>query len=1211
MKEGETGLIKKIPQNINKLLKNIYEKNSQNLGILFETAKISLKNDKDISNFIDLLKSKEFLNYLKISRNYGKRRFSLTTEKIMNELIKEKNIQCIKNICLIFSDPIYIKAFRKFFQPKKLDFDLYDLFETNVIELAKKDLNSAKLYCELLINFDFLRQLKQLYSSHSYSFFHFCSDFLLQTIKKENEVKILENFISIVLLENFQSLIQKIESKKYPLKEVYQKILTSVLTISYSKAVSGEKFIKLLNFVLDYDEGLDFIYSFINIFNKIIFNDENLELFFNVLKKFPIKKSSIDSFIWKFLLGINEEKFFIECLKFLDSDEFSSFYYFFINNKEIDLFEYLLRHLFIALSKAIENFEPGFYPIVIKEIINTRLIDKIYFFKKRFYFFSYFESKNRSSLLKNLILRAIFYEYVLLNQGKYYTKKYKIKLTEFFTDFQKIFSTFLDNKVDLFSKEKKENKYDELIKIMRSFLWLPVMNRFSEFKFHIKELISISLGLDLDDFIIPEILKVPKENFLEYYAAIKRKVRENPDNTKLILEAIKSDFWCRVYFDQVFQYIYEVLLPVVGAISIVSNFENLAYTNGKSIFLPSYISDFYDDPSDLKNNRNVTIFVGLSLHEAGHLFGGTFKFNYTKIINSVKYPKLLKNIFNLIEDFRVEAYIKKIKIHSQASEILNSINIFYIRKILEEKKSILTTLFYYIMSNVEKIYNYIISYNKQIEDNFKSVLKLEILPGFKNLEEFANYAIDVINKMKINNPLAGFKVALKLYNILENMEISEADEFVSSEANFKGENYGEKMEEKDKNHEKSNEKLSQKEVLSKEELEELYDLFDRFPDKFKEIYGIPKELDNKNKFRNPFIEKVLDHNFNENSNFERLEPDYDRIGTFDKARKTKVEELLAKKQIEKFKEKDKKKNETKKQEEIPKKKDKVLKGNKRILTLNMETNTLSSITLCTEYEVKTIDYNFIKESQQRYGYIIKKIYELLKDKIEFLRSTTYENSYIEGDIDIERLIELLVDKKNRNNYEFLEYPLENKYSFNIIIGLDISGSTISYANKEMRIVDVEKHFAYIFSKVMKMLTDKVEVYAFNSLTSTTVFHANPIEALSSFKPDFNNRDGDFIRYITLKLKESNEEIKYFLLISDGKPNSYNYEGKYALDDTLLAIRECRKNEIKFIYFNIDSHLEKYFFDFQREATYAEHFSNPIDLIKIIPNLVERLVDDII
>ncbi len=109
--------------------------------------------------------------------------------------------------------------------------------------------------------------------------------------------------------------------------------------------------------------------------------------------------------------------------------------------------------------------------------------------------------------------------------------------------------------------------------------------------------------------------------------------------------------------------------------------------------------------------------------------------------------------------------------------------------------------------------------------------------------------------------------------------------------------------------------------------------------------------------------------------------------------------------------------------------------------------------------------------------------------------------------------------------------------------------------------------------------------------------------MSSFEASLANRDGDFIRYITSILQNSNEEMKYFFLISDGKPNSPNYEGKYALDDTLLAIRECRKKGIKFIYFNIDSSLREYFFDFKSEATYAEHFSSPIELIKIIPSLV--------
>ena len=65
----------------------------------------------------------------------------------------------------------------------------------------------------------------------------------------------------------------------------------------------------------------------------------------------------------------------------------------------------------------------------------------------------------------------------------------------------------------------------------------------------------------------------------------------------------------------------------------------------------------------------------------------------------------------------------------------------------------------------------------------------------------------------------------------------------------------------------------------------------------------------------------------------------------------------------------------------------------------------------------------------------------------------------------------------------------------------------------MRIIDIEKHFALIFAKALQQLTNEVDIFAFSSVTSTNVYHAQPLEAVSSFVPNGANRDGDFIRCI--------------------------------------------------------------------------------------------------
>ncbi len=130
--------------------------------------------------------------------------------------------------------------------------------------------------------------------------------------------------------------------------------------------------------------------------------------------------------------------------------------------------------------------------------------------------------------------------------------------------------------------------------------------------------------------------------------------------------------------------------------------------------------------------------------------------------------------------------------------------------------------------------------------------------------------------------------------------------------------------------------------------------------------------------------------------------------------------------------------------------------------------------------------------------------------------------------------------------------------------------------------------------------------AFNSINSTNVYRSASVDAVSSFVSDFANRDGDFIRYVKHLFEQMNEELKYFFLISDGQPEAPNYTGKAALDDTLIAMREVVNSGIRLIYFNIDRTRREYFEVFKREATYAEHFTNPTQILHVIPEIVKKV-----
>ena len=61
-----------------------------------------------------------------------------------------------------------------------------------------------------------------------------------------------------------------------------------------------------------------------------------------------------------------------------------------------------------------------------------------------------------------------------------------------------------------------------------------------------------------------------------------------------------------------------------------------------------------------------------------------------------------------------------------------------------------------------------------------------------------------------------------------------------------------------------------------------------------------------------------------------------------------------------------------------------------------------------------------------------------------------------------------------------------------------------------------------------------------------------------------NRDGLALRYCVNKLKYRDEQNKLMIILSDGKPNSHNYNGVTAYNDLKQIKNECKKNNIVLI-----------------------------------------------
>lgn len=1199
-------LKKRLSQENLTAIKNVYRHNPRNMPVLFKALEEVVLDAYDLEKLEILIASDEFIRYLRRSRNFSSIRFAGTVEKIGKKCVKATNVNSVVAILKILLTKEYKDAMRLYFKAP-VDYELYDLFESEVFKLAEQNQDMALDYLKLSNEY-ILKDIKAFYARiapRTFSYFISRVSALLLNGKLFDDAL----FISRLLIEkNIRFYVFCFEREKYFNEDGFHVFFPGMFRIIFQnrqeKVLLLMQYLKinrifLLPYIKNREERLKFIQRSLHIITNL--EEKDKEAYLEFIKIYQYNR--ISRLLWKTLFDAVEPGKLSRYINFFVSKGFVKFYQYYAYNSHILTF--LLKHVLICVTgAALEGFPDSLMPVTLKLFIEQKV--NMRFLKRRSDFAEWLKEKTSSVRIESLFIRMLFYEYIFLFK-KWFKEENGITLTRYMDDIHKTFCITLDEEIKRATQiETRKKLYEQLYILARREIWQPVHKRFPDSTYEITVISGISENLDLDDLFLDEIEKVESEYFRYYYAQIVATVMNHPDDTKLIAESFMHDFWCRVYFDQANIYTTRILLPTIGNYPCYPDYkENLAYTDGKSIYLPSYISLFQDNPENLKNNRNITFYVALTLHETGHIIGGTFKFNITNVIRRLDYPFLYQQIANCFEDYRIEQYLVQIHAHPQAEDIITFMNT---KLCLKPFGAVIPDFLCYISLQAAGTFQDVVKLNPEMAKQKDFLYSLKVNTGrFKNMRNLIEYGIERLKHLEIVNPFSIYMLTNEFYEIMKcwpEEYINEIERKTGPKQGWEGKGGGQE---------------NQHRVLSRQELEELYRQCNTNPQQFYEEHNIPifpetfpagiKSDADKKTDTGPAagMQSVVQDILEKERGL-----DYKAVGTFDLARHTKADKEGAVRQ--------KQQNFVDTIREIftGKKKEKKRKRTvrkKRILSINRDTKTRSIIKECKEYEINKISYNFLNENK-KYQHISKSIYKQLAEIIETRAHEIFEYSSIMGDIDMDRLIECLADPYNRLTTDYLEYSRESKKTLRVIIGLDVSGSTgFSITTGDVlnseTILDIEKHFALIFADALKLLTENIDVYGFNSFTATNIYHAVPLEALTGFVSDNGNRDGDFIRYINYLFSENPEDLNYFFLISDGMPNSVNYEGKYALDDTLIAMRESREQNIRLIYFNIDSELREYFGYFKAEALYAEYFSDPHQLLSVIPELVMSIAREVV
>jgi len=142
--------------------------------------------------------------------------------------------------------------------------------------------------------------------------------------------------------------------------------------------------------------------------------------------------------------------------------------------------------------------------------------------------------------------------------------------------------------------------------------------------------------------------------------------------------------------------------------------------------------------------------------------------------------------------------------------------------------------------------------------------------------------------------------------------------------------------------------------------------------------------------------------------------------------------------------------------------------------------------------------------------------------------------------------------------------------------------------EDRRVLDVEKEALLALAAGLDACGDEHAILAFTSRRRESVWvrtvkgYDEPLDArvarrILALRPGHYTRMGAAVRHAARGLAERPRGHRLLLLLTDGKPNdSDHYEGRYAVEDTRMAIREARRAGTRVFGITVDREARDYF-----------------------------------
>ncbi len=182
---------------------------------------------------------------------------------------------------------------------------------------------------------------------------------------------------------------------------------------------------------------------------------------------------------------------------------------------------------------------------------------------------------------------------------------------------------------------------------------------------------------------------------------------------------------------------------------------------------------------------------------------------------------------------------------------------------------------------------------------------------------------------------------------------------------------------------------------------------------------------------------------------------------------------------------------------------------------------------------------------------------------------------------------------------------------------DLSLSTDAWISDSHRVIDVVRDSLLLFGEALAATGDRFAMYGFSSLKRSLVrFHEiktfedrfdNAVRGrIAAIKPGYYTRLGAALRRATMLLGSQPARLRPLIIISDGKPHDIDqYEGRYGIEDTRMAVIEARRQGLKPFCITIDREGEDYLPHMFGPAGYTV-VRQPEELALRLPQLYAQL-----